>query len=425
MANGSNLQGQAELYQSSEGAEIVVPFADLNSADLGIDRCYAGGVSGTIADDALARLLPVGNQGGFRYKGSVKSGTVRIAVLYTSGREPDWPDHLSPQTGMFTYYGDNRSPGRVLHDTNRYGNVLLRDVFEATHGSPQDRATVAPFFLFEKAGRGREVRFRGLLAPGGDGVPADTDLTAVWRSKGGVRFQNYRAVFTVLDVGVIPRSWIESLAQGDSTVGPNCPEVWREWVNGRVYTPLVAPPTLTIRTRDEQLPSDDQGRSILDAVHQHFEFRSVDFEVCAVAIWRLIAPATGACQVTPPSRDGGRDAIGEYLIGPSNDRVPMEFSLEAKCYKVSNGVGVKEMSRLISRIRHRQFGVFVTLSYFRSQVYKEVRMDGHPIVMISGGDVVDALRANGYGDVASVLAWLNSQFPTPIKVDPYVEVGFL
>jgi hypothetical protein len=33
--------------------------------------------------------------------------------------------------------------------------------------------------------------------------------------------------------------------------------------------------------------------------------------------------------------------------------------------------GVREMSRLISRLRHRQFGVLVTTSYVDNQAYRE------------------------------------------------------
>ena len=73
-----------------------------------VDRTYLGGTAGHAGDDPLARLLPVGNQGGFRYAGSVKAGTVRLAVLYTSGAEPNWPDSLDVHTGLFTYCGDNR-----------------------------------------------------------------------------------------------------------------------------------------------------------------------------------------------------------------------------------------------------------------------------------------------------------------------------
>src|SRR5215207_9648114 len=107
----------------------IVPFEALADTDFIVDQFYNGGSSKTMADDPLARMLPVGNQGGFRYAGSPRQGSVRLAVLYTTAAEPDWPDVLDPQTGVFTYYGDNRSPGHELHDTRRWGNVLLRDTF--------------------------------------------------------------------------------------------------------------------------------------------------------------------------------------------------------------------------------------------------------------------------------------------------------
>jgi hypothetical protein len=47
-------------------SDDVVPFEDLPNTDLIVDQLYDGGRSGTMADDPLARLLPVGNQGGFR-----------------------------------------------------------------------------------------------------------------------------------------------------------------------------------------------------------------------------------------------------------------------------------------------------------------------------------------------------------------------
>ena len=46
------------------------------------------------------------------------------------------------------------------------------------------------------------------------------------------------------------------------------------------------------------------------------------------------------------------------MLGPASDRLAVEFAVEAKCYGSANSVGVKEMSRLISRLRHREFGVF-------------------------------------------------------------------
>jgi hypothetical protein len=178
-------------------APHTVAFDQLSGCDLVLDRVYKGGNAGNAADDPLARLLPgVGNQGGFRAMGKAARDAVRLVVLYTSGAEPDWPDELDPYTGAFTYFGDNRSPGRELHDTPRKGNLLLRTVFERAHSGPDGRTKVPPFLLFDKPGTGRDVRFRGLLAPGSDRISGEEDLVAVWRTTKGQRFQNYRARFS-------------------------------------------------------------------------------------------------------------------------------------------------------------------------------------------------------------------------------------
>ncbi|MFF9001615.1 restriction endonuclease [Streptomyces achromogenes] len=394
-------------------SEPQVAFADLETSDLLVDALYAGGTSGNTGDDPISKLIKgVGNQGGFRYSGSPTKRTVKLAVLYTSGSDVDWPDHLDIETGIFTYYGDNKKPGQGLHNTPRSGNVLLRDVFAASHGTADDRAKVPPFFLFEKAGSaGRAVRFRGLLAPGGPSLTSDDELAAIWRTTSGLRFQNYRSHFTVLDHDRIPRSWIEHLLGGGDPLGGECPDVWRTWVEGRIYRPLLAPTTTVIRSKADQLPDDALGAAMLEEIREYFREREHDFEACAVAIWRLIARNTGPVDLTRPSRDGGRDAVGTYGLGPASSRISIDFALEAKCYGITNSVGVREVSRLISRIRHRNFGVLVTTSYFQKQVQEEVHEDGHPIVLIAGRDVIDALRHNGRTTVGAVRQWLEQSFP--------------
>ncbi|WP_051897753.1 restriction endonuclease [Sciscionella sediminilitoris] len=388
-------------------------FADLSTTDLHIDAYYPGGTNGHAGDDPVAKLIPgVGNQGGFRCKGSPSDGTVRLAVLYTTGDQQDWPDSLDPQTGLFTYYGDNRTPGHELHDTSRKGNLLLRDVFATSYDDQSQRSTIPPFLLFEKANPvGRGVRFRGLLAPGGPSLTSDDELQAIWRTSGGQRFQNYRARFTVLDQAVIPRTWIQHVLSGADPLTGGCPPPWAAWVRARAYSPLAAPATTTIRSHAEQLPEDALGTKILATIREHFRNREHDFEACAVALWRLMAPATGQCDLTRPSRDGGRDAIGKYHLGPPTDRIAIDFALEAKCYAPTNPVGVRQGSRLISRLRHRHFGVLVTTSYFNTQLQQEIRDDQHPIVLICGRDIVQLLRQHGYTTVAAIQSWLDQQFP--------------
>ncbi len=252
---------------------------------------------------------------------------MRLAVLYTSGGEVDWPDHLDLQTGTFMYYGDNRTPGRGLHETPRSGNVLLRDAFAASHAVPAERgAGVPPFFLFEKAGTsGRSVRLRGLLAPGGPNMTSDDELAAIWLATTGQRFQNYRSHFTVLDHARIPRSWLQHLLAGGDQLGGECPDMWRAWVESRVYRPLLAPTTTVIRSKTDQLPDDTVGRAMLEEIREYFRGHEHDFEACAVAIWRL-APSTGAVDVTRPSRDGGRDAVGTNVLGPVANPIAIDFA---------------------------------------------------------------------------------------------------
>ncbi len=94
----------------------AIPFSQLATADLTVEAVYDGGTAGNASDDPLAKLIPVGNQGGFRYAGWPKNDNVRMVVLYTSGAHRDWPDTLDRETGLFTYFGDNRQPeGTAQH----------------------------------------------------------------------------------------------------------------------------------------------------------------------------------------------------------------------------------------------------------------------------------------------------------------------
>lgn len=163
----------------------------------------------------------------------------------------------------------------------------------------------------------------------------------------------------------------------------------------------------------EQLPTATEDLAVLKAVYERFREDPFGFEGCAALLWRMHhGPDVTDLELTRPSVDGGRDALGHLRIGPVSDPIRLDFALEAKCYEPGgkNQVGVKDLARLISRLRHRQFGVLVTTNTVGRQAYMEVRSDEHPVVIISGRDIVDILRRCGHGTPALAEEWLERDF---------------
>lgn len=379
----------------------------LSEVDLIVDHVYGGSREGNAADDPFPKLLGVDSGAGFRHLGPRPGvDTLKLLALITNLRDPDWPDNLDKESGLFTYYGDNKKP-REIHDTPRQGNQILRNLFDAAHDPTVDRFPV--ILVFASTGEYRDTRFLGVAVPGAESIGPDDDLVAIWRTSGpeNIRFQNYRSIFTILDIPKVTRAWLEDIKADNALNSDHAPEEWRDWVKFRRYRPLRAPNSIEIRDKTSQTPSSKEDKAILEAVYDRFKDNPYDFEKCAVEIARLMMPAIGECELTRPWRDGGRDAIGNYKVGRGNSAIDVEFALEAKCYKYNNGVGVKELSRLISRLRHRQFGILVTTSYLAQQAYKEVKEDGHPVVVISGTDIVEILRKRK-GGIDQIKLWLDS-----------------
>lgn len=389
-----------------------IGFDHLRESDLIVDAVYESDRRrNTLAGEPLGPLTGTGNQGGFRFSGSIESP--EVVVLYTTLAEPDWPDQIDEENGLFYYFGDNRRPGFELHDrrSGRGGNQILRNVFELAHSGRDGRAQVPPFFIFSKGDSRRDVVFRGLAVPGAAQLDSDTDLIATWKSIGGQRFQNYRATFTILDVAKIARDWIHDLRTG-SRLGPKCPKPFRDWVESGRMDALRADPVKRTRSPDEQLGATFLQREVAGAVYEHFSGFPIDFEHFAAAIVRMMDANIVALDVTRPSRDGGRDGVGRYRIGQKQNCITVDFALEAKCHNPSNGLGVKVLSRLISRLRHRQFGFLVTTSYLSHQAYQELVEDEHPIVVCSGGDIASLLiEKASLASKKHALDWLKAAHP--------------
>jgi len=376
----------------------------LVNSDLLVDKIYEGGRTGNASDDPLPHLVGVSNQGGFRYIGS--KTFPKLIILTSTLKNHDWPDDLDKENGIFTYYGDNKKPGHELHDTPRFGNLLLRDMFDKGHGSKDERILVPPVFIFANTGNWRDVEFLGLAVPGVQNLDSNHDLVAVWKLKDGKRFQNYQAKFTVLENQIISKKWINDIKEG-KPLSQNCPAAWKQWVEKGIYRALKAPRAIEYRSKEEQLPDDKFGLAIVTGIQKYFESDPFRFEACAAKIAEIMLQGITSIDLTRPTRDGGRDAIGKYRIGEGDSAVLVDFALEAKCYSFSNSVGVKELSRLISRLRHRQFGVLVTTSYVATQAYQEIKEDEHPIVIISAGDIARLLKTAGISSEEALNKWLS------------------
>lgn len=386
-------------------------FEELKDAPLIVDALYKGGNKKNMGDEVLSNLLPrTENSGGFR-KTYVRGSKTEFAylTLYTTMSEIEWPDYMNYETGIFRYYGDNRQPGHELHDTVKKGNMVLRSLYEWLN-DPEQIIRIPPILIFKKE-HGRDVRFLGLAVPGCRDFTEDQELVAFWRTIGSERFQNYEAYFTVLDTGddPIPKEWLEARVNGNPDADRMAPEVWLNFHRkGRVgIRPLMARRIQEWPGVKAQLPNDDEGIAIINAILKRYEGFPQGFEHCAVRIVQMMDLHFSEFDVTRPWRDGGRDATGRYLAGSNECGIAMECSLEAKLYSSNQGVGVRWMSRLISRIKYRQFGIMITTSYISKQAYDEVKEDGHPIILITGRDIVRILRSKHYSS-ENIDAWLDS-----------------
>lgn len=391
-------------------SNLNIAFNALSACDFIVDATYESDSDAlsSIAGEPLHHMLPVGTMGGFRK--SVKNKALVGLVLTTSGAEPEWPDFLDSANGTFTYFGDNRHPGKDLHDTKQNGNVALRDIFElASLGAP-GRRQVPLILVFQAAGLRRNFIFRGVAVPGVGISSLQDDLVALWKSQQGLRFQNYRARFTILDTGTIDGSWVRDVFSGIvqvSEADSRRPKALEKWIERGSYQPLLAP-RIEYRSKLEQSPDTPQKESLVQAILDFCRPDPFSFEVVAAEIWRMQSQETAFYELTQRVRDGGRDAIGWISVGPPADPIRLSFALEAKLYSPKNEVGVKETSRLISRIRHREFGVLVTTSTVNYQAYREIRQDEHPIVIITGRDIAEILLANGIQNPEQCARWLQS-----------------
>ena len=372
--------------------------------------------------EVLSKLLCVGNQGGFRYTGSKENP--KLVALFTSGEDMYWRDDLDSSLGIFLYYGDQKTPGKDLHDTKLNGNLILKYVFEfASSDDPAVRKKIPPIFVFKKV-RGRDIKFLGLAVPGIKGRPQKDWLTAVWGSdSNGNRFLKYKSLFTILDQSKgcdaeksesgISLAWLTDIEKGKAYDSPYAPREWKKYLDQKKYVTLTAFKETGIKSKDEQLPAkgDFDKAAMLQVLHDFFiqKDHGYSFEQFACDIIQRLDKNVVSIDITRPYKDGGIDGVGKYQVFEKKTHsILVDFYMQAKCYDpYTSAVGVTDTARLISRIKDRQFGIMVTTSYVNKQAYDELLEDGHPIVLVTGKDIIDYLfDAEEIHSTGALQTWL-------------------
>lgn len=370
---------------------------------LQIDRIYEADKikAKNLAGEVLSKLFVVGNAGGFRVNGPIESPN--YIVIYTSGDDAYWRDEIDNYLGVLLYYGDNRTPGNDLHNTKKGGNIILKNIFNlAANDNSVNRKNIPPIFVFKKYENSRDMKFIGLAVPGIKGKPKKDWLTAVWGcNRLGERFLNYKAFFTILDTAKgylgdydnnINLAWLTDLESKRGYDSTYAPLEWKRYIDGKSYNPLMCKTERFVRSKDEQLPRISEQINMLKALQEYFVNKDKGFSFEAFANDMATAIDNNVIDIngTRYYKDGGYDGIGQYqLFKGSQNEVTVEFFVQAKCYHINNPVTIKDTSRLISRIKNRQFEIMLTTSYVATQAYEEILEDGHSIVILSGKNIID------------------------------------
>ena len=326
---------------------MEIAFENLPNADLIVDTVYKGGNVSGKGSEVLSKLMPgCSNSGGFRkVLRKDGSGLPAYVVLYTSMQELAWPDYLDEETGIFRYYGDNRSPGKTILDTPRKGNQLLEFVFDCLNSRDGAIKNIPPFFIFKKTGCGWDVKFLGLAAPGNPKISPDKDLVAFWRTMNEERFQNYEAYFTVLETEeAIDRRWLHALVYDHENSLQFAPETWKRFMqkgrNGIV--PLIAKKIIDVPTKYEQLQSDNEGQICLQRIREYYKQFPQGFENCAKDLLEKSGFITNGNYVIHPEKyNAVFEKFANFEITTTDDYV-VQYQLLGKLYMLFSEIMSKE-----------------------------------------------------------------------------------
>ena len=324
------------------------------------------------------------NMGGIRplrftqLKLPVQAYIVLVTVDRSRGSASNpWEDLVELRTGRIVYWGDAKFGTKTVDEF--IGNRALRAAWDVVLDNRRD--LVPPILHFTKPAIG-SIRFNGLC------VLDHLELT--WfEDDNGRPVRNYRAHLSVLDEEFVDIDWLHKRATATSTNGLRVggPPAWQRYQAGKLDRLQIWAPS--IRTTEAQLPATGSNDAMV--LRQLVEMSPTEFEGAVVSLFRELDDVRHTINRTQPSKDGGFDFFGKFVLPPPVG-YEIDFLGEVKKFQATTAVQPKHVSRLVARLGRGQYGLFVTTSYYTKQTQEEVLADGYPARLIAGADVVNMMR---------------------------------
>lgn len=217
---------------------MVVEFNDLSNSNLIVNEIYKGGKASGKGSEVLHKLFPgISNSGGFRIKQGENPKRDYFCILYADNKHKEWINVFESSTGKFTYYGDNKDVNIPIENVSKKGISLLKRVND--HFKKENRKSIPPIFVFVKGKVGWDIRFIGIAVPGFIEDQPTKFLEEVSYDEGEGQVANYKSIYTILDVRVISREWINDVMEGRAYESKHVPLNWKIWVDKGIYIPLI------------------------------------------------------------------------------------------------------------------------------------------------------------------------------------------
>jgi len=323
----------------------------------------------------------IANSGGIRNICRQPNNKIEFLVFVSnsSGRsiaENPWQDQIDLEAGRIKYWGDAKASADREYD-EFMGNSWIKRVYRDYYAKNK-RDEAPPVLVFEKTESGY-VEFRGLCII--------EDLKIERFKQGGDIVGNYLVELTVLNTDKIKLEWIHDRVKNNTD--RKAPEVWKKWVSEGIVDEYHVWLD-KVREASDQKP-EGKNRELIEGMRTEFEDKQPGTRL-EYLVKELLSNLKGFknVEVTPTSGDRGVDIRGNIelfneLEMPDIDP-KIKFKAQVKNKNLESGIPGKDVSRLASRIKAGEIGLFITTTYFTGPAQEET-YSSYPVKLIPGKEL--------------------------------------